>query len=473
MPNKRVSALLREHFPHEPTADQDFLIDQLGFFLSSSEKDNLFIIKGYAGTGKTTAVRSIVDSLPALRWKSVLLAPTGRAAKVLASYSGKQAFTIHKKIYRPKKAGDGIMGFARMENKHTNTIFIVDEASMISGYSTNSGGFGQSGNLLEDLLDYVYNGVNCRLILIGDTAQLPPVGHALSQALDEEYLQRSFHVQVKSVELKQVVRQDVDSGILANATRIRELLASDTEENLRMDASGFPDFERVTGEFLQEALQDAYDQYGPDQTLVVCRSNKRANAFNQQIRARIRWQESDLEAGDHLMVVRNNYFWLDTDSKAGFIANGDILEVLRIQGRQELYGFDFADVTVRMVDYPDEPNQEFKVMLDSIAAEGPGLPRDRHEQLYKGVLEDYMDIPSASKRQAKIKKDPFYQALEIKFAYAVTCHKAQGGQWDAVFVDQGYLPDDQLGTEYYRWLYTAITRASKKVYLVNFRDSFF
>ena len=409
-----------------------------------------------------------------MHWKSVLLAPTGRAAKVLALYSGKQALTIHKKIYRPRKAGDGITGFARMENKHTNTVFIVDEASMISGYSMNPGsGFGQSGNLLEDLLDFVYNAVNCRLILIGDTAQLPPVGHTISQALDEEYLHRSFNVEVQSVELKQVVRQDSESGILANATRIRSLLASDGGDSLRLDASAFPDFERVSGEFLQDALSDAYDKYGPDQTLVVCRSNKRANAYNQQIRARIRWQESDLEAGDHLMVVRNNYFWLGEESKAGFIANGDILEVLRIQARQELYGFAFADVTVRMIDYPDEPNQEFKVLLDAIDTEGPGLPRDQHEALYKGVLEDYMDETSMSKRQAKIKKDPFYQALEVKFAYAVTCHKAQGGQWSAVFVDQGYLPDDQLGEDYYRWLYTAITRATKKVYLVNFNESFF
>lgn len=474
MDQQTLSRLLLQQFPFETTSGQRTLLDKLSAFVLGKNSDHIFVIRGYAGTGKTTLVTSLVKTLPMLKGKTMLLAPTGRAAKVLSSYTQKQAYTIHKKIYIRKPVADGGLAFHLQQSLHSDTIFIVDEASMIS----NTGGLSQgglfgTGSLLDDLIEYVFSGSNCKLIFIGDTAQLPPVGLAVSPALDPVFLKASYYFLVDSFELTEVVRQSADSGILSNATDLRDQISR--KENLQPHFSlkGFTDITRIDGAELEDALNEAYSRYGAEETMIVCRSNKRANIYNQQIRARIRWQENEISAGDYMMVVKNNYFWLQEESKAGFIANGDIIEILKVGGVQEMYGFRFADARVRMIDYPNEPDLEVRLLLDTIMTEAPALSQEENKKLYTAVLEDYNDVADKRQRMKKVKEDPFFNALQVKFSYAVTCHKAQGGQWPCVFVEQGYLTDEMINVEYLRWLYTALTRASEKLYLVNFNKNFF
>lgn len=474
MNTEEFKNILLKQFPFDTTSGQRALLGMLSEFIMDKEANQIFVIKGYAGTGKTTIVRSLVESLPAVNGKTILLAPTGRAAKVLSNYTKKQAFTVHKKIYYRKPTSDGGMAFQRQQNLHGNTIFIVDEASMISngGGLTDGGMFG-GGSLLDDLIQYVFSGTNCKLIFIGDTAQLPPVGLDISPALDIEYLKASFHFIIKSFELTEVVRQTEGSGILTNATDIRNQIKQQLNNKPHFNLKGFPDVIRIDGADLEDALNSAYDNYGAEDSMVICRSNKRANIFNQQIRARIRWQENELSSGDYMMVVKNNYFWLPEESKAGFIANGDIIQLTRVGNIQEMHGFRFADVRMRMIDYPEEPELETRLLLDTIMSESPALSQADNKKLYDSVALDYSDVAYRRLRSKKIKEDGFFNALQVKFAYAITCHKAQGGQWPCVFVEQGYLTDEMINTEYLRWLYTAVSRATEKLYLVNFNKEFF
>ena len=401
-----------------------------------------------------------------------MLAPTGRAAKVISLYAKKKAFTIHKKIYHPKKTGNGGVEFVRQVNKHTNTIFFVDEASMVPDAPSNSKLF-DNGSLLNDLMDYVYSGVNCKLILIGDTAQLPPVKLVVSPALDEDKLSYDFNKNVSLIELDEVMRQHQNSGILTNATQLRLMIASQSIANFKFDLS-FPDIVRLEdGYDIQDAITTAYDQQGVEETAIVVRSNKRANQYNQQIRTQIRDQENEISVGDHIMAVKNNYFWMKDTSEISFIANGDTFEVLEIFSTKELYGFRFAEVKVRMIDYPSQPPLETVLLLDTLTSENPSLSYDDSNRLYQEVMKDFDHIKSKYKKLLEVKNNKFFNALQIKFSYAMTCHKSQGGQWDTVFIEQPFLPDGQ-SIDYFRWLYTAITRAKEKLYLIGFKhDSFY
>ncbi|HLV62977.1 ATP-dependent DNA helicase [Galbibacter sp.] len=464
--------VLLEQFPHRPTITQEAVLGQLADFIFSNNKDEVFMLKGFAGTGKTTIIGTLVNQLWQTKRKSVLLAPTGRAAKVISNYSGRSAHTIHRHIYFPKRDKAGGMKFVLAPNKHKNTIFIVDEASMISDTASDSKIF-DNGSLLDDLLMYVYSGHNCRLILIGDTAQLPPVNLTLSPALNENTLSLNYNMEVKTLELNEVVRQQLDSGILFNATSLREQLASEFVDEFRFDTRDFNDIVRlVDGYEIQDAINQAYSQVGKEETAIIVRSNKRANLYNQQIRGRILFLENELATGDYLMVVKNNYFWLETSSEAGFIANGDIVEVLEIFAFKQLYGFRFAEVKVQMVDYPNMKPFETVLMLDALDSNSPSLPYEDSNRLYQQVLLDYQDETSKYKKFLKVKKNKYFNALQVKFSYAVTCHKSQGGQWDTVFVEQPYLPNG-IDREYLRWLYTAVTRAKEKLYLIGFKDDFF
>ncbi len=439
-------------------------------FLPSSNGEECFVLKGYAGTGKTTLISALVKVLPQIKLKSVLLAPTGRAAKVISNYSGRKAFTIHKKIYRKKLAASPEMNFVLGDNIMENTLFIVDEASMISDqvhdYSRQS--------LLHDLITYVYNGKNCKLMLVGDTAQLPPVGSAKSPALDKKILSEQFRLTVFGYELTDVVRQEKQSGILYNATQLRELIRKEKQVFPKFKLKGYKDIFRMTGERLVEGLNYAYDKYGMENSIVICRSNKSANAYNQNIRNRILYREEEITGGDHIMVVRNNYFWLKPEDNSGdFIANGDIARIRKVRRVEEQYGFRFAEVVIELLDYPDEEPLNCKILLDTLYSETPSLSAADSKRFYEAVLEDYSHIDNKKLRMEELKKDPYYNALQIKFAFAVTCHKAQGGQWPAVFIDQGYLTDEMLNTEFLRWLYTGITRSTHELFLVNFSDQFF
>lgn len=463
------------HFRHNPTKNQKKLIGELTDFSLSSIKKHTFVLKGYAGTGKTSIVGALVKTLPEFNFTPILLAPTGRAAKVLSNYSKTPAYTIHKMIYQLRSGGDGYTRFSIKENKFENAIFLVDEASMIGdGAGLTSVSWGESKSLLDDLLSYVFSGKNCKLILIGDVAQLPPVGMVVSPALEEDFLYQSYHLSLEFFELDEVVRQAKESGILKLATSIRSKIFNRNYLQPLLEISPkVKDVYRISGLELEDALNDAYSKYGEENCMVICRSNKRANLFNLQIRARIKWLEDEIATGDYMMVVKNNYFWLEDSSKAGFIANGDIVEILRIKGEEEMYGFRFVNVTVRMIDYPDEVDLEVKILMESILSDSPSLSPERFKELYEAVSEDYSDEPNRKKRNELIRKNPYYQALQVKFANAVTCHKSQGGQWDVVFVEQGYLTEEMINLEYLRWLYTAITRAKKELYLVNFSEEFF
>jgi len=472
MIKNHLNTLLTQKLPFEPTKSQQLLINVLSEYITSDSTDMIMLIKGYAGTGKTTMINALTQVLDSLKIRSVLMAPTGRAAKVMAGYTGKPAFTIHKSIYRQQSSADGMGRFILDKNLFKNTYFIVDEASMISDEAGESSVFG-SGRLLDDLLEYVYSGVNCRLILVGDTAQLPPVGLAISPALEESVLE-DFGFSVKSVELTEVVRQAKDSGILYNATNIRDLVGSEEEINgfFPIELDMFEDLSRISGAELIETISTSYDKYGIFETTVVTRSNKRANLFNKGIRGSILYKENEIERGDLLMVVKNNYFWPAEGSGIDFIANGDIAEIISIRGYEELYGFRFANVSLRLVDY-ENVELECKIFLETLSLETASFSYEQNRELYNMVAEDYMDIRNKRERWKKIRENPYFNALQVKYAYALTCHKAQGGQWKAVFVDHGYLTEDMLDKEYYRWLYTAFTRPTEKLYLVNFDDGFF
>ncbi len=470
MKTNQLHTILHKHLKFSPTPCQQRFIEKFSDFVDNTySKRKLFVLKGFAGTGKTTLIGAVVKSLPELRMRTVLLAPTGRAAKVMSGYAQKEAFTIHKKIY-VKRTVDGISQFVPGKNLHTNTLFIIDESSMISSGVTISLGILGKRALLDDLIEYVYSGANCHLMFVGDVAQLPPVGEETSIALDEVQLLKNFHFDYSdSVNLTTVVRQKKDSGILKVATTLRENLEKEGFPLLRLSN----DVLYLQGNDLQEILEDIYNKYGKDGAVVITRSNKRANLYNQSVRQRILGYEEELTSGDLMMVVKNNYFWLEDTSKMGFIANGDVFRIKRVLRTTELYGFRFADLIVEFPDYPNEPNLEVKIILDSINTESPSMSRDKMKELYFAVSEDYADISNKRKRLEKVLQDPYYNALQVKFSYAITCHKSQGGQWPIVFIDQGYLTKEMIGYEFNRWLYTAITRSSERVYLVNFSKEFF
>jgi len=455
-----------------PTIDQASAIQSLTDFIFHPYADNdgleTFILSGYAGTGKTHLLGCLVKVLPHLRLKSVLLAPTGRAAKVLTQYSNKKASTIHRKIYFISES-NGAEYFTLGKNKHTNTLFIVDEASMIA---TNSGINSESGftqrNLLDDLIEYVYTGDNCRLIFVGDTGQLPPVGMNSSPALDKKHISDQYGLFTYTSQLNQIVRQENESGILTVAGQLRAF--NETPPLFQFEQV---DARALSGMDLQEELENAIRKYGQDEVMVVTRSNKRANLFNEQIRRRILWQEEDLNAGDKVMATRNNYNWLDEKSEAGFIANGEMMEILKIIRRETIFGCDFADVSVRFPDFPEMKDVEIKILLNALHYVGPSLSREHMKQLfYRIAEEEYPYIRNKRERNRKIMQNPYFQAVQIKFGYAVTCHKAQGGQWEAVFVDHGYFVEDMWDSDYMRWLYTAVTRARSQLFLVNFSPAF-
>ncbi|MDB4924909.1 ATP-dependent RecD-like DNA helicase [Mucilaginibacter sp.] len=462
---------IRKAFPHEPTAQQQELFNRLHNFLLKDEGDECFILKGYAGTGKTTIVGALVKALRNYNYKSVLLAPTGRAAKVITSYSGRKAFTIHKRIYRKKTALNVDESFSIADNLATNTLFIIDEASMISDQISGN----NRDTLLHDLVKYVYNKKNCKLMLVGDTAQLPPVGSDNSPALDEELMKLDYNLNVFSYELTDVLRQQKDSGILYNATRIRDIIRQEKEIIPQITTKGYTDVFRMTGERLEEGLEYAYNKYGNENTLIICRSNKNANLYNKQIRARLLWREEELTGGDQLMIVKNNYFWLQDqeEGSTAFIANGDIARIRKVRKFEDMYGFRFADVQLEFIDYAEDPVLDCKVLLDTLYSESPALQPIDQKRLYLEAMKDYDHIPNKRAKHNELKLNPYYNALQIKFAYAITCHKAQGGQWDAVFVDQGYLTDEMVNTDFLRWFYTACTRATKELFLVNFNDKFY
>lgn len=468
---RTVTKLILSHFPHVPTDGQREVCVAMSQFLFDSDVRSAFLLRGYAGTGKTSLVSALIQTLPQLRVDCVLLAPTGRAAKVLSGYAHRPAYTIHKKIYMTATDATGALRTVRAINKHTHTLFIVDEASMIGLEPT-----GTRQSLLEDLVDYVYDGNHCRLMLIGDSAQLPPVGQSESPALDERYLRTSFGLSMTTGELTEVVRQQQLSGILANATALRSQIAGLAAiEEVKLPLFNVaPDVVQITGEDLMEALFREYSGEVLDDVVVVTRSNKRANLFNQGIRSSVLFREEEINAGDYLMVVKNNYYWLDGESTIGFIANGDIVEVLSVRNIQDLYGFRFADATLRFVDYPDEQPRDCKLLLSTLYSESPSLTANEQARLYEAVMEDYADLPHKADRLRELRQNPYYNALQVKFSYALTCHKTQGGQWRSVFIDQGFLPPDMpLDRDWLRWLYTAFTRATERVYLLNFDTRFF
>ncbi len=469
MLKNHLAAKILEKLNYSPTQGQDSLIGRISDFVMEDEQENIMLIKGYAGTGKTTVISALVNVFDELKIKYMLLAPTGRAAKVLCAYSGKQAYTMHKKIYRQKSSKDGFGTFVLEKNLHTRTLFIIDEASMISNTAGENTIFG-SGRLLDDLIEYVYNEKGCRLMLIGDTAQLPPVGISISPALDMNELQ-NYRRQVTEIFLSDIIRQAAGSGILVNATLIRGLITNRQTYFPHFQLGNYSDITAISGADLLETLSGSYDKYGIGETIVLCRSNKRANRYNEGIRKQILWREDELNAGDQLMVVKNNYFWLQGNQEVDFIANGDIVEVTRIKGYENLYGFRFADVTLHMSDY--DLDMDAKILLDTLSVNSPSLPSEYHKKLFYAVADDYSGEKTKRKQYEKVRNDPYFNALQVKYAYAVTCHKAQGGQWKSVFIDQGYVTEDNLDVDYLRWLYTAFTRAVEKLYLVNFSERFF
>ena len=456
---------IKTNFPYKPTFEQENVLKILSDFLFCRKTESLFLLKGYAGTGKTSLIGALVKTLDQLEQKCVLLAPTGRAAKVFSQYAGHPAYTIHKKIYRQKSFSNEMDNFSVNDNLHQHTLLIVDEASMISNDGLSGSMFG-TGRLLDDLVQYVYSGQGCRLMLIGDTAQLPPVGEEESPALSASVMQ-GYGLEVYEGMLTEVGRQLHDSGILWIATELRKYISEDDFFSLpSIKVEDFPDIKVVPGNELIESISDCYDRAGMDDTIVVCRSNKRANIYNIGKRNMILYREEELEAGDLLMVAKNNYFWAENSKEIDFIANGDIAVVRRVRKEREMYGFRFADVLLRFPDY-DDLELEVTLLLDTLHTETPALPKDMSDKLICSVLEDYADITTKRERMKKMKADPYYNALQVKYAYAVTCHKAQGGQWKRVFLDQGYMTEDMLSPDYFRWLYTAFTRATETLYLVN------
>ena len=520
--------ILLNNFGFTPTEGQAKVLYHLSAFILTEKERPLYLLRGYAGTGKTTLVSTLVKTLPQIGMRYQLLAPTGRAAKVISNYTGKPASTLHRKLYRFQAVANGELRMARAENKHKNTVFIVDECSMISDQGN---GFSWSRSLLDDLIEYVFSGSCCKLLLIGDSAQLPPVGLDISPAMDFDILRNSFNLTLATYEMKEVMRQALESGILHNATEIRNKIAmsnelwamsdSDMYQLPLLDINNFDDIIKIDPMSFEELLWESFgDKRSNNDAVVICRSNKRANMFNQAIRSRVLQEEGELSAGDKLMIVKNNYFWCQqttdnsqqsssttqklnnsetqqptinsqqpttnnqqptansqqpaANSQITFLANGDMIEITRINKFEEMYGFHFADVDIQLMDYDDAPTLSVKIILETLHSDAPALTNDEAKRLYQAVEEDYMDIPRAADRRKAMKENPYFNALQVKYGYALTCHKTQGGQWNNVFVEAPYLPDEttlELGD--LRWLYTAITRAKEKVYLVNFKDKWF
>lgn len=470
MIKKHLEKLFHDNMVYEATTGQRELIDLMSEFIVKDDERRTLLVKGYAGTGKTTIIATLVKVLTELGINAILMAPTGRAAKVLSQYAETEASTIHKAIYRQKSAKDAMSQFVLGKNFNTNTIFIVDEASMISDQSAENVFFG-SGNLLRDLITYVFSGKNCKLILSGDAAQLPPVGMSLSNALSAGMLS-GYNLRVDEYELKEVVRQTLDSGILSNATTIRQIISERKSEfpKIKMGKK-IKDITCIKGTEVMDFLQEFYSKYGLEQSMVICRSNKIANKYNEMIRNRILSREEEVSSGDYLMVVKNNYHWLEAEG-IDFIANGDIVRVKRVKKFEELYGHRFATLDLALPDYND---MEFtaKANLDTLRLETASFANEENLKLYHNIAEDYITEKTKSKIAEKVREDPYFNALQIKYAYAVTCHKAQGGQWPVVFIDQSYFKDDMLSIDYLRWLYTAFTRATAHLVLVNFNEKFF
>lgn len=463
-----ISQQIRANFPYVPTMEQSDAIEQIASFLISKDGDSLFVLRGYAGTGKTLLVSALVKAMQKFERKTILLAPTGRAAKVFSSYARHPAFTIHKYIYRQKSFSAEMENFSLNVNLTKDTLFIVDEASMISNSGLSGHLFG-SGRLLDDLIQFVYTGNGCRLVLIGDTAQLPPVGEDESPALSAAELQ-GYGMHLVQQDLTMVVRQEQESGILFNASAIRRAIQDETYSILpKIRLEGFTDIVRLSGEDLISTLSTCYDHDGLDETVVICRSNKRANIYNNGIRAQILYREEELETGDVLMIAKNNYFWTAQIKEMDFIANGENAIVRRVRHSRELYGFHFVDVTLTFPDYQDL-ELDATLLLDTLHSETPALSPADNDRLFNTILEDYADIPLKRDRMKKMKEDIYYNALQVKYAYAITCHKAQGGQWKNVFLDQAYVSPDYITPDYFRWLYTAFTRATGTLYLVNYPE---
>lgn len=485
MTRQELYRILTDSFGYMPTEGQRIVLMHLAAFILSEKPSPTYLLQGYAGTGKTTLVTTLVKTLPKIGMKYQLMAPTGRAAKVLSGYTGKTASTIHRKIYRFQAFADGSLRMMRSENKAKNTVFIVDECSMIPDDYSN----GRS--LLDDLINYVFGGENCRLLLIGDNAQLPPVGLENSPANDINVLKNSFNLTVASFELTEVMRQEEESGILSNATAIRKFLApaglgrtaaSSLIASVQLplfELRGFYDVHRIEPQEFEELLWQNFNGKNNNEAVIICRSNNRANMYNQAIRARILQEEGEISTGDKLMVVKNNYFWTDENQKISFIANGDMIELMRINNTEEMYGFHFADVEIQLTDYQEEPNLSVKILLETLTSDSPALTEDEADRLYRAVEEDYMDIPNKRDRYNEMRKNPYFNALQVKFGYALTCHKTQGGQWPTVFIDAPYIKDVetcpgaslQIGD--LRWFYTAVTRAQKQLYFVNFINDYF
>lgn len=468
-------------FGFEPTEGQRTVLYHLAAFLLSEKKRPTYLLQGYAGTGKTTLVTTLVRTLPLIGMRYQLLAPTGRAAKVLSSYSGKPASTIHRKIYRFMSFPNGNFRMTRTENRHTNTVFIIDECSMISDETSGNG-----RSLLDDLIEYVFSGENCRLLFIGDKAQLPPVGIDISPANDINVLRHSFNLTVASFEMTEVMRQALESGILYNATELRKRINGDYRHDDNydhddkdpmlplFDTNSFTDVKRIDPQDFEELLQQCFNGRSGNEAVVICRSNKRANMFNQAIRARVLQEDGEISTGDKLMVVKNNYFWTDESQKISFIANGDMIELMRINNIEEMYGFHFADVEIQLTDYQDEPNLSVKILLETLTSDSPALTQEESDRLYRSVEEDYMDIPDRRERYKAMRQNPYFNALQVKFGYALTCHKTQGGQWPVVFIDAPFVPEGEtLQISDLRWFYTAVTRAQERLYFVNFKEEYF
>lgn len=459
------------HVPHTPTNGQNIAIQKITQFLYKINPGQLFILKGYAGTGKTTLISALVNTFAEFNKKTILLAPTGRAAKVFSVYSGKKAFTIHKFIYKIKNK-NGIVEIVRKENKWNHTLFIVDEVSMISNLTHENELFGNN-NLLDDLINFVFEGENNKLLFIGDDAQLPPVHSDESPAMNIDFLRHSFHLEIDEYQLTDVVRQTSESGILYNATLLRSKI-NHLDFSLPVFSNLlFEDFQRLSSQDLEEELNILYTSYDPEDIVIITRSNKRALIFNNEIRNRIFYRENQIATGDYIMSVKNNYHWIEEDSEVGFLANGDMMEIQNIIKTNSLYGFNFADVRVRLCDYPQFPDVELKVILNSLESPAASLSQTDLKTLYHEVSKDYEDIPNKRIRFLKIKNNPYLNAAHVKFSYALTCHKTQGGQWKIAFIDFNYIKGKEMDKESLRWLYTALTRTTEKVYLLNFPDDFF
>ena len=457
---------------HAPTPGQQQAILSISEFCTQRDPDSVFLLTGYAGTGKSTLIGGLVRTLDQFKRSSVLMAPTGRAAKVISQYSNREAFTIHRKIYVPRSQKGGGIKFALQPNKHRNTVFIVDEASMVPDTNTDAKVF-EGRSLLEDLMSYVFSGPGCQLMFVGDLAQLPPVHLTISPALDPDVLRIQFHKSVIQAALTEVVRQREQGDIVSNATALRTLIEQDRPEQLHFDLGQQDEVIRpYGGQEVLEALEASFSKDNLDQAVIIVRSNKRANLYNQQIRQRILFRDEGLCVGDVLMVVKNNYFWLKPEDSAGFIANGDVIEVKEIFEFTSIYGFEFAKVRVRMLDYPNQPPFNTVLLLDTITSESSSLTYEQSNSLYQAVREDYADVKSNYKKFLEIKNNSFFNALQVKYSYAITCHKSQGGQWDKVFVEQPYLKEG-VNKEYLRWLYTAMTRAKDQLYLLGFSKEYF